>query len=148
MGLSPHQVLSRLSEQKRDDIQASLAELERQRMLIEQKCDELKEQRQQLMHERDVLLHGRSKASMLMMLGEAMQEQHLRLQQLGQGLDAVKAKSDVLRKEWIAANQTCEVHEKMQGKIEKKAMRKQEQHVQRQMDDVFAARFAKEVKHS
>jgi len=147
VGFSPHQVLSRLAEQKRDDIQTSLSELDRQRMLIEQKCDELKAHRQQLMQERDALLQGRTKASMLMMLGDAMQEQYLRLLQLGQGLESVKAQEDELRKSWIAANQTCEVHEKMQAKVEKEAMRKQEHRVQQQMDDVFAARFAREVKH-
>jgi len=148
MGLSPHQVLSRLAEQERDNIQTSLAELERQRMLIEQKCTEIKAHRQQLIQERDELLHGRTKAAMLMMLGDAMQEQYIRLMQLAQGLEGVKEQENALRKGWITANQTCEVHAKMQRKVEKEAMRKQEHRVQQQMDDVFAARYAREVKHS
>jgi len=148
MGLSPHQVLSRLAEQERDRIQTSLAELERQRMLLQQKCDELKVSRQQLMVERDQLLVGSIKASMLMMLGDAMQEQHIRLLQVGQGLDALKEQEGGLRKAWITANQTYEVHEKMQRKLEKQEVRKQEHRVQQQMDDVFAARYVREVKQS
>jgi len=148
MGLSPHQVLSRLADQERDRIQTLLAELERQRTLLQKKRDELKAQRQQLMAERDQLLAGSIKASMLMMLGDAMQEQHIRLLQVGQGLDALKEQEIGLRKAWIDANQTCEVHEKMQRKIEKQAMRKQEYRVQQQMDDVFAARYVREVKQS
>jgi len=148
MSLSPHQVLSRLAEQERDKIQTSLAELERQRILIEQKCDALKAHRQQLMQERDELLHGRTQASMLMMLGDAMQEQHIRLMQLGQGLDALKEQEVRLRKAWITANQTSDVHKKMQYKVEKQQARKQEHRVQQQMDDVFAARYTREVKHS
>lgn len=147
MGLSPHQVLSRLAEQERDRIQTSLAELERQRLLLEQKCHELKDYRQHLMQERDHLLQKSIKASMLMMLGEAMQEQHIRLMQVGQGLDELKEKESGLRKIWIAVNQKCEVHEKMQKKAEKQATRKKEHRAQQQMDDVFAARYVREVKH-
>ncbi|MDQ6994985.1 MAG: hypothetical protein Q9M18_05260 [Mariprofundaceae bacterium] len=148
MGLSPHQVLSQLAEQERDRIQTSLLELERQRMLLEQKSNGLKEHGQQLMQERDQLLQESStKASMLMMLGEAMQEQYIRLMQVGQGLDEVKEKESALRKVWIVANQKCEIHEKMQKKVEKQETRKKEHRTQQQMDDVFSARYAREVKH-
>ncbi|MDQ6973313.1 MAG: hypothetical protein Q9M10_00400 [Mariprofundaceae bacterium] len=147
MGLSPHQVLSQLAEQERDRIQTSLADLERQRMILERKSHELKAYRQQLMQERDSLLQGRTKASMLVMLGEAMQEQHIRLMQVAQGLDELKEKERGLRQVWVAANQRCEVHDKMQKKVEKQAIRKKEHRAQQQMDDVFAARYVREVKH-
>jgi len=148
MGLAPHQVLSRLAEQKRDEIQTSLSELERQRLFLLSQCDDLKAYQQQLIKERDQVLHGSPKASMLMMLGDAMQEQHLCLVQVGQRLQDLEAQEVTLRQAWIAANQTCEVHDKMQYKLEKELSRKQEHRVQQQMDDVFAARFAREVKHS
>jgi len=145
MGLSPHQVLSKLAEKKCEDAQVSLAEFERQRGLIEQKCTELKKHRVQLMQERDALLHGSTKASMLMMLGEAMQEQHLRLQQLEQGLQTLHKQEQSIRAEWVLANQEQEVHQKMQKKLDHAAQRKQELRRQQQMDDVFAARVAREV---
>ena len=145
MGLSPHQVLSKLAEKKREDAQVSLAEFERQRGLIEQKCTELKSYRAQLTQERDALLHGSTKVSMLMMLGEAMQEQHLRLQQLEQGLQTLHEQEQSIRAEWMLANQEQEVHQKMQKKLDDAAQRKQDLRRQQQMDDVFAARVARGV---
>lgn len=145
MGLSPHQVLSKLAEKKRDDAQVSLAKFERQRGLIVQKCEELKGYRTQLMQERDALLHGTTKASMLMMLGTAMQEQHLRLQQLEQGLQTLHEQEKDIRAAWIAANQEQEVHQHMQKKLDGVVVRQQERRNQQQMDDVFAARVSRGV---
>jgi len=146
MVLSPHQILSRLAEHQRDGIQESLADLGRQRQILEHQCDELIKYRKQLMAERDQALQGSTTASMLMMIGDAMQEQHVRLACIDKDLAALKVSEKELVQSLVKANQKCEVHDKMQSHEVKSAERVQERRVQQQMDDMFAARYTREAK--
>jgi len=144
MGLSPHQVLSRLADHQRSEIQESLADMGRQRQRLQVECEEIKRYRQQLMYERDQALQASTTASVLMMMGAAMQEQHVHLQRLQENLAQLKVSEKNLMKSWVEANQKYEVHETMQAKEDRVELRVQERRFQQQMDDTFAARYSRE----
>jgi len=148
MSLSPHQVLSRLAENERTKAQEALAALGRQRQALQKKRSEIEVSMQQLMIQRDATLASGTEASTLLMMQAAMHEQQADLLQLESEMNELYETELALMRDWTAANQKHDSHGKMQKTLDKKIARANETRRQKQMDDIFAAKYVREGSNS
>lgn len=144
MSLSPHQVLARLAENERTKAQEALAALGRQRQILQQRRGEVEVTMQQLIVQRDATLEAGTEASTLLMMEAAKREQQLYLLQIESEMNELYESEAALIRDWAAANQKHDSHDKMQQKLDKKVLRANETRQQKQMDDIFAAKYVRE----
>jgi len=148
MSLSPHQVLGRLAENARTKAQEALTSLARQRQVLQRKHRDVEVSMQQLIAQRNATLESGTEASMLLMMEAAMNEQQTCLLQIELQMNELSESEEALIADWTAANQKHDSHDKMQQKIDKKAARANETRYQKQMDDIFAAKYVREGSNS
>jgi len=144
MSLSPHQILARLAENERTKAQEALAALGRQRQVLQQRRGDIEITMQQLIVQRDTTLEAGTEASTLLMMEAAKREQQLYLLQIESEMNALYESEAALIQNWVAANQKHDSHAKMQQKLDKKILRANETRQQKQMDDIFAAKYVRE----
>ncbi len=148
MSLSPHQILARLAENERTKAQEALAALGRQRQELQKRRGEVEMSMQQLIVQRDTTLETGTEASTLLMMEAAMREQQSYLLQIESGMNELHESEAVLIRDWVAANQKHGSHNKMQQTLDKKISRANETRRQKQMDDIFAAKYVREGSNS
>jgi len=148
MSLSPHQILSRLADNERTKAQEALAALGRQRQALQKKRGEVEVSMQQLIIQRDSMLESGTAASMLLMMEAAMHEQHSSLIQIESEMHELYESEAALIRDWVVATQKHDSHDKMQATLDKKVARANETRSQKQMDDIFAAKYVREGSHS
>jgi len=148
MSLSPHQILARLAENERAKAQEALAALARQRQKLQKRRGDVEVSMQQLIVQRDVTLETGTDASTLLMMEAAMREQQLHLLQIESDMSALYESEATLIRGWVVANQKYDSHDKMQQKLDKKVLRANETRNQKQMDDMFAAKYVREGSNS
>jgi len=78
------------------------------------------------------------------MMETAMREQQSYLLQLELDMNALSESEASLIQNWVAANQKHDSHDKMQQTADKKVSRANETRRQKQMDDIFAAKYVRE----
>ncbi|MDQ6968590.1 MAG: hypothetical protein Q9M14_07910 [Mariprofundaceae bacterium] len=144
MSLSPHQILARLAENERTKAQEALAVLGRQRQFLQKRRGEVDISMQQLIAQRDTTLEAGTEASTLLMMETAMHEQQSYLLQIESEMNELHESEAALIRDWVAATQKHDSHDKMQQTLDKKVLRAHETRQQKQMDDVFAAKYVRE----
>jgi len=144
MSLSPHQVLARLADNERTKAQEALASLGRQRQVLQQRRGEVEVAMQQLIVQRDATLKAGTEASMLLMMEAAKREQQLYLLKIESEMNELYESEAALIRDWVAANQKHDSHDKMQKTLDKKALKANDVRSQKQMDDIFAAKYVRE----
>lgn len=144
MSLSPHQILARLAENERAKAQEALAALGRQRLCLQKRRAEVETSMQQLILQRDAALETGTEASTLLMMEAAMREQQSYLLQIESDVNELYESEAALIRDWVAANQKHDSHGKMQQTLDKKVSRANETRSQKQMDDIFAAKYVRE----
>jgi len=144
MSLSPHQVLARLADNERTKAQEALAALGRQRQVLQQRRGEVEVAMQQLLVQRDATLKTGTEASMLLMMEVAKREQQLYLLQIESEMNELYESEAALIQDWVAANQKHDSHDKMQQTLDKKVLKAKDVRSQKQMDDIFAAKYVRE----
>jgi flagellar biosynthesis chaperone FliJ len=144
MSLSPHQVLARLADNERTKAQEALASLGRQRQALQQRRGEVEVAMQQLVVQRDATLKVGTEASMLLMMEAAKREQQLYLLKIESEMNELYESEAALIRDWVAANQKHDSHDKMQQTLDKKVLKANDVRSQKQMDDIFAAKYVRE----
>lgn len=144
MSLSPHQILARLAENERTKAQEALTELGRQRLGLQKRRAEVEASMQQLIVQRDATLEAGTEAYTLLTMEAAMREQQSYLLQIEAGMNELCESEAALIRDWVTANQKHDSHGKMQQTLDKKASRANETRNQKKMDDIFAAKYARE----
>jgi len=143
MTLSPHQILSRLAEQERTKAQEELAALGCQRKSLQEKRATVEYAVQQLIIQRDEVLKKGTEASMLLMMEAAMHEQQSSLLAIEAEMKVLYESEATLIQRWVTANQKHDSHGKMQKNLDKKQEKLHDIRLQKQMDDIFAAKYVR-----
>lgn len=141
--LSPHQVLSRLSDNKRQKLEGELADIAGFRKEIMTQHDQINEALADLKVQHQQTLQQGAQASMLMMMDESIREFQQRLVVQQRHLDNLREHEQQVLKQWMLAKQENDVHVKMHAKNEHHAQRQKELRTQQEMDDVFAAKLSR-----
>ena len=138
---SPHQLLSQVSEHKRDKESEVLKQLTGYRIELETKMNHAIQMRASLEAKRVTNMQQGTQATELLMLEQATQEQRLRIYEVSCEIAALDKAIEEQRKKWAEQHKKCKAHETMAEKSASIAQRKQEQTLQKNLDDQFSAKM-------
>lgn len=141
MTRSPHQLLSQVSEHKRDKESEVLQQLTDYRVELETKMNHAIQMRASLEAKRVTNMEHGAQATELLMLEQATQEQRLRIYEVSCEIAALNKAIEAQRKKWAEHHKKCKAHETMAQKHASLSQRKQEQTQQRNLDDQFSAKM-------
>lgn len=141
MTRSPHQLLSQVSEHKRDKESDILKQLTGYRVELEAKMDDAIQMRATLEAQRVTNMQQGTQATELLMLEQATQEQRLCIYEVSCEIAALDKAIEEQRKKWAEQHKKCKAHETMAQKHAHTAQRKQEQTQQSVLDDQYSAKM-------
>ena len=138
---SPHQLLSQVSEHKRDKESDILKQLTDYHVELEAKMNDSIQMRARLEAQRVAYMEHGTQATELLMLEQATQEQRLRIYEISCEIAALDKAIEEQRKKWAEQHKKCKAHETMAQKHAHTAQRKQEQTQQHVLDDQYSAKM-------
>ncbi|WP_038251004.1 flagellar export protein FliJ [Ghiorsea bivora] len=141
MTRSPHQLLSQVSEHKRDKESDILKQLTDYHVELEAKMNDAIQMRATLEAQRVTNMEHGTQATELLMLEQATQEQRLRIYEVSCEIAALDKAIEEQRKKWAEQHKKCKAHETMAQKHAHTAQRKQEQTQQNVLDDQYSAKM-------
>jgi len=141
MKLSTSKILAQLSEQDRKKAELELSELHAQKKLLLQQQHNYVSRIEQLNQQRDQAMKKRNSASLLQDFNLSLHEQHSMLTLIHSALHDIEQQQQRLLEQFNIAFRKHHSCEKMHHKNQRQQRRQIEQKQQRQLDDLFAARF-------
>jgi len=141
MTRSPHQLLSQVSEHKRDKESDILKQLTDYRIELNAKMNHAIQKRATLEAQRVSNMEHGAQATELLMLEQATQEQRLRIYEVSCEIAALDKAIEEQRKKWTEQHKKCKAHETMAQKHAHTIQRKQEQTQQNVLDDQYSAKM-------
>jgi len=141
MARSPHQLLTQVSEHKRDKESDILKQLTDYRIELKTKMNDAIQMRATLEAQRVSNMEHGTQATELLMLEQATQEQRLRIYEVSCEIAALDKAIEEQRKKWAEQHKKCKAHETMAEKYAHTIQRKQEETQQNVLDDQYAAKM-------
>lgn len=145
MKLATSQLLTRLSEKERSNVETELADLQKRKQRLEQQLSDAGHKIQQLSHQRDESMQQSHFASLLQGFELSVREQLARQMTLRQSIAEIEVEKQEILQRLAEAHRTHHVYDKMHQEGKRQHQRREEAKSQRQMDDMIAARSANSV---
>jgi len=140
MSHSVHQQLAKLADHQRTKVQENLADLASERLALQKKRTAVELNISKLIGQRETLQMEGAKASMLVMVDDALREQQACLQAIHEELEQLHDDEASVLKQWMGLHHKHDAHEKMVKKETQQEQKQLDRYFQQQMDDLFATR--------
>ena len=140
MKLETSRILTQLSEQERNKVEAELAELNGRKHFFEQRAEQSVKHCRQLNQQRDQAMRNRNSASLLQVFDTAFREQqNIQVAIQASIVTLEQYKEDILKR-LADAQRTHHAYDDLHQKAVRKQSRTNELKSQRQLDDIVASR--------
>lgn len=140
MKLETSQILTQLSEQDRNKVEAELADLNGRRHQLEAHYRSSVDRIEQLNQQRDQAMRNRNSASLLQVFDTAFREQQAYMTIIQAALATMEEEKQQILTRLADAHRMHHSYDKMHKNEKHRQDRKQELKSQRQMDDMIASR--------